>query len=156
MTISVPGLEGNIEISGISENDNDGDSNSRRVSISIPGLSGLFGSGSGLGSLFGVEEDTDNSGVSLSFNFGSNGGGFGDIFRQTSSIFQSNNPFGLNGFYLDDGPETSFSNFNSFFSSGPDVVIVRRPVLPASPALGQFSVLQGGPWDSFRNIFRYL
>ena len=133
----------------------------KRVAISIPGLSGssggggLFG-GSGLDDLFGFNEDDDNSagGVSLSFNFPGEGEGFGlgDILRQTSGIFRNDNPFGLNGFYLDDSPSTSFSNFNSFFSSSngrPRPPVKQKP----SPSVGKFSVLTGPPWDNFKNIF---
>merc|ERR1712227_210346 len=157
-----PGLGGDVEITGLSTITGGGTDNlPKRVAISIPGLSGssggggLFG-GSGLDDLFGFNEDDDNSagGVSLSFNFPGEGEGFGlgDILRQTSGIFRNDNPFGLNGFYLDDSPSTSFSNFNSFFSSSN-----RRPRPPVkqkpSPSVGKFSVLTGPPWDNFKNIF---
>ena len=159
LTISIPGLEGKIEVTGLDLDEDDDDSN-RRVSISIPGLSGGGGLLGGLGSLFGVDtdyddydEDDDDSSVSLSFNFQRGINSFSDIFRQSNNFFQNNNPFGLNGFFLGDGPDTSFSSFNNFFSSsGPDYVVVRRPTLP-DPSLGQFSVLQDGPWENFRNIF---
>jgi len=167
ISFSIPGLGGDIEITGLSTlTGGDDDSLPRRVAISIPGLSGsgsrssaggsgLFGA-SRFDDLFGFNEDDDNvaGGVSLSFNFPGDGEGIGlgDILRQTSGIFRNNNPFGLNGFYLDDSPSTSFSNFNNFFSSSN-----RRthpPVKPKpSPPLGKFSVLAGPPWDNFKNIF---
>ena len=127
-----------------------------RVSISIPGGLGSLGSlgsllgggqssGSGLDDLFGFTEDSESSpgGVSLSFNF-PGGGSLGNILRQSSTIFQDNTPFGLNGFFLDETP--SLSGFNNLFSGG------SRSTTPA-PALGEFSVLVGGPWDNFRNMF---
>ena len=125
-----------------------------RVSISIPGGLGSLGSllgggqssGSGLDDLFGFTEDSESSpgGVSLSFNF-PGGGSLGNILRQSSTIFQDNTPFGLNGFFLDETP--SLSGFNNLFSGG------SRSTTPAPDPLGEFSVLMGGPWDNFRNMF---
>ena len=128
-----------------------------RVAISIPGgLGSLFGGGGGqesgalgLDDFFGFNEDSESSpgGVSLSFNF-PNGGSLGNILRQSTSIFEDNTPFGLNGFFLG-GESPSLSGFNNLFSGGSR----RRPTTPAPVSLGKFSVLSGGPWDNFRSMF---
>ena len=148
-TFSIPGLEGGVEISQQEE--------PSRVAISIPGgLGSLFGGGGGQGSgslglddFFGFNEDSESSpgGVSLSFNFPS-GGSLSNILRQSSSIFEDNTPFGLNGFFLE-SETPSLSGFNNLFSGGSR----RRPTTPAPVSLGKFSVLSGGPWDNFRSMF---
>jgi len=154
LTFSIPDLGGGIQISGFLNEDSD-ENQPRKVEISLPSLSGgggglsnLFGS-QVIDDLFGLPGDSDSSpgGVSLNFNFPS-GQNLGNIFRQSNGIFQDNTPFGLNGFYLDDGP--SLTDLNSFFSSSSRR---QRPTTTPPPVLGKFSALTGGPWSNFKNIF---
>ena len=60
------------------------------------------------------------------------------LFFPISIPAQDNTPFGLNGFYLDDGP--SLTDLNSFFSSSSRR---QRPTTTPPPVLGKFSALTG-------------